>query len=287
MKHTYLPLLIAALYAAPTAVPPCGAQALPAATMPPATAPATAAPAPVMQYWIGVAVQRIAPPVAAWLKLTPGQGLVVSHVIPDSPAAAAGLQVNDLLIAIDGKPLLAPAQLIEAAQPVLENSALVVKPLTLEYLHNGDCRRVQITPQPRPAALVLPAPLPGALEPGMPPPGGPNRVALQNGGFLEIGTGYRLDLKAPRLQALDLEQFRKVVQRGQTVIISQHTDAAGHVRSSITLGAKTYEITAANFATLPPEIRTLAQATGLAPATSTTAPANPPGATQPTLPKPN
>lgn len=52
---------------------------------------------------IGIGVQTITPTLAAALKLPRNYGVVVSDVIPHGAAEAAGLQVGDVLIGIDGK----------------------------------------------------------------------------------------------------------------------------------------------------------------------------------------
>jgi serine protease Do len=52
---------------------------------------------------IGIGVQTITPTLAAALKLPRNYGVVVSDVVPRSPAEAAGMQIGDVLVAIDGK----------------------------------------------------------------------------------------------------------------------------------------------------------------------------------------
>jgi serine protease Do len=52
---------------------------------------------------IGVGVQTISPVLAAALNLPRSYGVIVSDVIPDSPAMAAGVRVGDILLSVDGR----------------------------------------------------------------------------------------------------------------------------------------------------------------------------------------
>jgi serine protease Do len=53
---------------------------------------------------IGVGLQTVTPTLAAALRLPRNYGVVISDVLPDSPAAASGLQIGDVLLAVDGRP---------------------------------------------------------------------------------------------------------------------------------------------------------------------------------------
>jgi serine protease Do len=54
---------------------------------------------------IGVNAQTITPTLAVGLRLTRTWGVVVSDVYPRSPGARAGLQVGDVIVSLDGKPM--------------------------------------------------------------------------------------------------------------------------------------------------------------------------------------
>jgi serine protease Do len=51
----------------------------------------------------GIAVQAITPGLAAGLKLPLDWGVIVSDIIPDSPADSAGLKIQDIITSIDGR----------------------------------------------------------------------------------------------------------------------------------------------------------------------------------------
>jgi len=52
---------------------------------------------------IGIGIQTITPSMAAALSLPQSYGVVVSDVLPGSPAEAAGVQIGDVLAAVDGR----------------------------------------------------------------------------------------------------------------------------------------------------------------------------------------
>ena len=52
----------------------------------------------------GIAVQEITPALAAGLKLPSVGGVIVSDIVPGSPAETAGLKVLDIVTTIDGRP---------------------------------------------------------------------------------------------------------------------------------------------------------------------------------------
>src|SRR5580692_8246655 len=66
--------------------------------------------------WLGVSVSETTDALASQLGLKPGEGLVVSYVCPDSPAAKAAVLPNDVLVDLDGQMLVHPIQLRKLLQ---------------------------------------------------------------------------------------------------------------------------------------------------------------------------
>ena len=60
----------------------------------------------VVRGWLGVQVQQLAPEAARALGLSPPSALVVVEVQPDSPAAAGGVLIGDIITHINSEPVL-------------------------------------------------------------------------------------------------------------------------------------------------------------------------------------
>ena len=101
------------------------------------------------EYYIGVAISPLDPALAAQLGLEEGQGIVVSEVVEDSPAAKAGLQANDILLSIDDKPIEGVEGIVAQVQETGGAAA------TLKYLRKGETKSVEVTPVSRPATTAV------------------------------------------------------------------------------------------------------------------------------------
>jgi len=82
----------------------------------------------VTRGWLGVLVQKITPELAAELALESESGALVSKVVPDGPAAEAGIERYDVIVEFDDKPIEDLGELPRAVAetPVNKTVKLVV-----------------------------------------------------------------------------------------------------------------------------------------------------------------
>jgi serine protease Do len=91
---------------------------------------------------IGVSVQTIQPALALALHIPRNSGVIVSDVLPGSPAELAGIRLNDIVIATNGKPVRNVPTLMMTllTQPVSGS-------LSIDVLRDGQPRSIQVTPR--------------------------------------------------------------------------------------------------------------------------------------------
>ena len=65
----------------------------------------------VNRGWLGVVIQEVSKDLAETFGLDKPAGALVAQVLEDSPGAKGGLQVGDVILALDGKPIVASADL--------------------------------------------------------------------------------------------------------------------------------------------------------------------------------
>jgi PDZ domain len=104
-------------------------------------------------YWIGVMCQPAGEPLHAQLPDLPrDQGLLVQQVIPDSPAAKAGIQPNDILFSAGDNGLREVADLSRAVEVTKETE------LPIKLLRGGKTITIGVKPAERkPEALNIAA----------------------------------------------------------------------------------------------------------------------------------
>lgn len=107
-------------------------------------------------YWLGIECYPVTPALRAQLNLPEGQGLVVEQVLPEGPAAGAGLKAHDVLLRAGDKVLKDVADLIQAIDASKD------KEMTLEVIRGGKPTKINVKPARRPAEP------PSSIWPGTP-----------------------------------------------------------------------------------------------------------------------
>ncbi len=98
--------------------------------------------------FLGVISGELPELLAAHLDLPAGKGIVVRSLVPDGPAAKAGVAVNDVITAVGGKAIGSPAELsaeISSHKPG--------ESLALDLIHRGKAGKADVTLDSRPTDL--------------------------------------------------------------------------------------------------------------------------------------
>jgi hypothetical protein len=96
------------------------------------------------EYWLGIGCRPMPPSLRAQLNLPEKQGLLVEAVVPDSPAAKAGIVQHDVLLRASDKPLAEPRDLVRAIEATKQAK------LKIDLIHGGKPKTVEATPAKRP-----------------------------------------------------------------------------------------------------------------------------------------
>ena len=102
----------------------------------------------VERGFLGVAIGPLNPEMATKLGIKDKKGALVTEVMPDTPAAAAGVQELDVITTFDGKPVDGPRSL----QEVVERST-IGKPHALAVLRDGKTVPLTISVKALPSKL--------------------------------------------------------------------------------------------------------------------------------------
>jgi serine protease Do len=93
----------------------------------------------VKRGYLGVVIAPVTPDLAAQLKARPGQGVAVAQVMPDSPAADAGVEEQDVIVAFNGQQASSPRELQEAVE-----RTEIDKKRSITVLREGKERKLDI-----------------------------------------------------------------------------------------------------------------------------------------------
>jgi len=97
------------------------------------------------KYWLGVHCDPVESVLRTHLKLHKGQGLVVRDVVPDGPAARAGIHTHDIFLVFRDDLLVDVATLVEAVENAGETSS------DIQIIREGEQQLVTVVPEKRPS----------------------------------------------------------------------------------------------------------------------------------------
>lgn len=181
------------------------------------------------RLWLGIAFKGIAGDLA--LFLGDDYGVLVDDVQPNSPAALAGLKPGDILLAVDGKRLGGPDDLLQVMQ-----TASMEQPLQLSVLRRMERIDIPVSPAPRPAGARFEFSLPEIAK-----------------GLEDLG-GFRFNLGSDPLGDNEILMFR--MADPQLLMRGKRFDLKGDFKFSMTttLEGETVNLTATRTADQPIEI---------------------------------
>jgi len=95
----------------------------------------------VTRGWIGVEPQDLNPELAQSLGLTEGQGVIITGVLQNGPAAQAGIRPGDVITVVGDRPVNNVAQLLAAVAALPPDQAA-----KLTVVRNGEVSTVRVVP---------------------------------------------------------------------------------------------------------------------------------------------
>jgi hypothetical protein len=183
-------------------------------------------------YWIGLICDPPDAALKAQLKLK-DSGLLVRDVVPDAPAAKAGVKVHDVLLAVGDQELTDVRSLVDA----VEKSE--GKEITLHLLRGGDKQSIKLTPAKR-EKPARPDDLPGDVR---------RWFELHRGG----PDGWRTDVLRPGVLGWSMKVAPHKLPKDMTVTITKEGEAPAKI--TVKQGDKTWETTEDKLKDLPEEVR--------------------------------
>lgn len=135
----------------------------------------------VTRGWLGVQIQDVDRELAESFELKRPEGALVARIMPDSPAAAAGLQAGDVILGFNEHPVDSAAAL-----PPLVGTVQPGKSAQVTVLRDGERENIDVKIEKLPAHLAGAGALPGP-EPEDQQPFGLTLESLDMAGRRELG----------------------------------------------------------------------------------------------------
>jgi len=114
--------------------------------------------------FLGVQTQPLTPQIKEKLNVTTDAGVVVTEVLPDTPAAKAGLKRDDIIVSFAGKAVSNPKELRDAV-----HAAGVGKDVSLSIMRGREKKElhVRLEESPVDGLSIFPTPFDGKLAPSI------------------------------------------------------------------------------------------------------------------------
>lgn len=110
--------------------------------------------------FLGVVSGEVPEMLADHLGLESGEGVVVRSLVPEGPAAAAGIAVNDVIVKVAGQPVGSPAEIFQQV-----SSRKPGEKIAVDFIHKGKPATLDVTLGVKPADLAAAEPNPfGQLD---------------------------------------------------------------------------------------------------------------------------
>jgi len=141
---------------------------------------------------IGVGTMALTRQLADYFGVADGQGVLVTSVGEDSPAAKAGIKAGDVITAIDGEKIDGAGDLARGINKKKDGD------VTLTVIRNKNQRTINVTPK------TDPTPTPGAA------PQGVRRIVIPR---VELGSIPEMNIQVPRMDLPATPEINVVVPR--------------------------------------------------------------------------
>jgi len=144
---------------------------------------------------IGVTTVTLTKQLADYFGIADGQGVLVSSVSDDSPAARAGIKAGDVIISADGEKVASAGDLARAINKKKDGE------VTLSVVRNRNQRTINVTPKEQPM------PAPGATP-------GTRTIVVPR---VEMGSIPEMNIQVPRIDLPSIPEINVVVPKSVKV----------------------------------------------------------------------
>jgi membrane-associated protease RseP (regulator of RpoE activity) len=190
------------------------------------------------KYWIGLLGGPITPEVRHHVDVPENQGILIREIVPDSPAAKAGLEQYDILLRANDAELHEMTDLVDLVRTQGEQK----NQIALEVLRHGKRDTVYVTPTERPANVAVHnfggEGMPGELHQFF-GPGGPNLQQFFGEGGPE--GGRRFDFRHFGPGVIVGGEGIGQMPNGVSITVKKENDQPAHI--TVKRGNETWEVT--------------------------------------------